>query len=259
MYTVLDGEKVTNEVNSSTGVWSYLLIINPTKEFLQLRPGVRDVIDTVPSKLNEARHLLPNLSHSIINCNELIIFKVSLRFALVARKLIHFEGEKDAGFPRMRGAVRNRGREPHTCNWLRKMLPHWTKGTVVLPTGTGIAKLEASWQTLEADDCGYVLLTVLTESSLGSRNLVNNLLPRGHSLRCFHVVHDGDVGNMGFLTDEGTLGAFKLVVCPWPIIETLLAEGVATATEESRLKVTSRGVLLLAQWAGEHGGRGYLL
>ena len=243
----------------STGVWSYFLIINPTKELLQLRPGVRDVIDTVPSKLNEAWHLLPNLSHSIINCNELILFKVSLRFALVARKLIHFEGEKDAWFSRMRGAVGNRGREPHICDWLRKMLPHWAKGTVVLPTGTGIAELEAGWQTLEADDCGYVLLAVLTQSSLGGWNLVNNSLPWGHSLRCFHVVHDGDVGNVGILADERTLGAFELVVCPWPIVKTLLAEGVATDTEESWLKFTSRGVLLLAPWAGEHGGRGYLL
>ena len=62
---------------------------------------------------------------------------------------------------------------------------------------------------------------------------------------------------MGFLADERTLGALELVVCPWPTVETLLAEGVAAATEESRLKVTSRGVFLLAQWAGEHGGRGY--
>ena len=159
----------------------------------------------------------------------------------------------------MRGAVGNRGREPHICDRLRKMLPHWAKGTVVLPTGTSIAKLEAGWQTLEADDCGHILSAVLTESSLGSRNLMNNLLPRGDILRCIHVVHDGDVGNVGFLADEGTLGAFKLVICPRPTVETLVAEGVATTTEESRLKVTSCGVFLLAQWAGEHGGRGYLL
>lgn len=128
----------------------------------------------------------------------------------------------------------------------------------MLPTGTGIAKLEAGWQTLEADECGHVLLAVLTESSLGGRNLVNNLLlPRCHILCCIHIVHNGDVGNVGFLADERTLGALKLVVCPWPTVETLLAEGVAAATEESRLKVTSRGVFLLAQWAGEHGGRGY--
>ena len=94
---------------SNTGVRFYLLIVNPTKKFLQLCPCVRDVINTVTGELNEAWYLLPNLSHSIINWNELIFFKVSLRFALIACKLIHFEGEKDTGFSRVNGAVRNRG------------------------------------------------------------------------------------------------------------------------------------------------------
>ena len=44
-----------------------------------------------------------------------------------------------------------------------------------------------------------------------------------------HIVHDGDIGGMGFSTDEGALGALCTAVGLLAIVETSPTEGVSTA------------------------------
>ena len=75
-----------------------------------------------------------------------------------------------------------------------------------------------------------------------------------------HIVHDGDIGGMGFGTDEGALGTLRTAIGHLTIIETILTEGVSTANQQTRLQFASRSIVILAQWAVQpHGSLSLLV
>ena len=50
-----------------------------------------------------------------------------------------------------------------------------------------------------------------------------------------HVVHDGDIGGMGFVTNKGALGALRAAIGHLATVETFLTEGVSAANQQTRL------------------------
>ena len=75
-----------------------------------------------------------------------------------------------------------------------------------------------------------------------------------------HIVHDGDIGGMGFGADEGALGALHTAIGKLTIVETILTEGVSTANQQTRLQFASCSIVFLAQWAVQpHGSLSLLV
>ena len=69
-----------------------------------------------------------------------------------------------------------------------------------------------------------------------------------------HIVHDGDVGYVGFFTNEGTLRTFDTVsVSRLAVVEAFLTEGVPAGYEQTGLTVPTRCVVLRADWTVQHG------
>lgn len=119
------------------------------------------------------------------------------------------------------------GRDFHFLDWLRAVALDRSEGTAVFSGGASLAELESRGQTLEADECGDVLLAVLTNGLHGRWDVVNDRGRPGASPLGLHVIHDGDIGDVGICGHEGTLWAcdgFGLRLG----VQALATEGVAT-------------------------------
>ena len=77
------------------------------------------------------------------------------------------------------------------------MTLHGTKWPIVFSSGTGLTELEPGGEALEADECGEILLAVLTDGLHGCGDLVYDGGRAGTSPLGLHVVHNGNVGHVG--------------------------------------------------------------
>ena len=66
------------------------------------------------------------------------------------------------------------------------------------------------------------------------------------------VTHDGDVGDVGIITDEGALGTSERLILNVTRLEALAAESVATANQQTRLLFAVGRVGHLTHRALEH-------
>lgn len=165
---------------------------------------------------------------------------------------MYLKGEVKTRFIWVLFAWRDRHWSSGFLYWLRCMFFNWSKVSIVFTSWTVVTELEACSQALEADESGLLLLAVLTEHLLWWWDGVDGWRGSGS---CLYIAHDGDVGDVGVLTGQWTLGAGQRLVVHMAWRKALAAEGVTTAHQQARLLLPTGCVGHLTHWTLQHGNQ----
>lgn len=144
---------------------------------------------------------------------------------------------------------RNGHRNGGILDWLGLMIFYWSEVSIVFSSRTTVTKFEPSGETLEANECCLPLLAVLTKDLLWRGDGMHQGRGRGSRL---NVAHDGDVGYMGIVTDQGALWTSEGFILYVTRFETLAAESMTTAHQQTRLLFATGCVRYLTHGALEH-------